>query len=71
MKNSVKRDVARRVQFDFRPEEIALVERLIERLHASSRNEVVRRSLHLMALVVDARVLVEEDGGALRRLEIV
>jgi len=65
-----------RLQFDFSPEACERLDELVNVLDASSRAEVVRRALRLLAVAVEAeragaRVSVESPDGDVQRLVIV
>jgi len=62
-----------RVQFDFTPEALQTLDKLKDRLHVSTRADVVRYSLRTLDWVLstiesDAKILVEKGG---RQQEIV
>ena len=51
----------KRLKFDFAPEAVESLDRLVSDLGAASRAEVIRRALRLMQRAVDA----EREGGML------
>jgi hypothetical protein len=72
-------NIKTRVQFDFTVEQLAMLDKLKGKMGASSRAEVVRRSLKLLGTALDGdiwvrgkdAVLRSGEDAILRKLEIV
>lgn len=56
-----------RVQFDFSPGALALLDELKDRMGSASRAEVVRRSLHLMDLALAGKWLILRGSDGIER----
>jgi hypothetical protein len=57
-----------RIQFDFKPEKMQQLDRIMFRLNSTSWAEVVRRALDLMELALENQLIDSSDG---RKIKII
>jgi len=57
-----------RIQFDFKPAQIDRMDRLVDKVEAASRAEIIRRALMIMEHIADEDVYVRDEGGVERKL---